>query len=59
MHTSKHSLRVETLVMSYMSMTEVPSARLVLQSISNEKDVSVGCNRNFEAIVGRGLLVAM
>lgn len=59
MHTSEHSLRIETLVMSSMSMTELSTARLVLQSISNEKLVSVGCNRNFEAIVGRGLLVAM
>lgn len=34
-------------------------ARLVLQRISNKRDDSGICNSNSEAIVGRGLLVAV
>lgn len=47
--------------MSCMSMIELPdaSAKLVLQRISNERFGSAICKFNCEAIVGRGLLVAM
>ncbi len=49
------SLSVETLAISCMSMTEPPSAVLVLQRISNARDVSGIC----DASVGSGLLVAV
>lgn len=54
-HASIQSFSVEALAMSCMSMTEPPSAWLVLQRISNVRDVSEICATS----VGVGLLVAV
>ena len=55
-HSSKQLLRVEILGISWTSIVEPSSPRLVLQRISNKRDVSAICS---QAIVGRGLLVAV